>query len=257
VVTKGIFISSEDGIAHTMTLEPVTNPRPLFEKIIKPGVITVPLTRNASVIIDPSAGKATSVVQLAELALNMEWFCRDTDPTVVTPYVRPQDIDPTGPVMLAGMQSLLWRPGNLMIPVFSAVYDLRGMTIAGLRECFLTFVDKETGEAYAPPLPNVYETGKLCTGDIGSVPHSVFDAVIDVLEQWSANAWNRDLMNEWKRSFLETYFRFDLKTGNQNVTANNEKPLWFRELPVAGVIPGATDAAMEAYVSEIQRIIKS
>ena len=76
--------------------------------------------------------------------------------------------------------------------------------------------DRTDGKAvfYSPPLPNIYEDGRICSGEIPEAS-DFFGITENAIECWKRNKWNSDLFDEYKKELVPKYMRFDCMTGQQ------------------------------------------
>ena len=73
----------------------------------------------------------------------------------------------------------------------------------------LITIDPDNGNTTPFPLPNVYNTGRLCTGDINAGHGSHTARFEKALKQWSQNNWNTDLYYDLGRRIVPQLIRFD------------------------------------------------
>lgn len=240
-----IQIDLDSGAVTRITSTPVRNPTQVLQTLTTAPPVPVHLSKELSVVYDKESSSTIVIHRMPCIQLNANWYTMRDDEWVV-PFTI--DEEHPGPIFELDVQ---WTPDkSVVIPMF--FLDLRSSLYQYLfNTAYLAFVDRETHEFYTPPLPNVYENGQLCTGDIPveKVP-DIMTAFEDIYSQWTANKWNTDLYDGWKYQFRE-YFRVSTKTMESYKPSNN---YWFRELPQSGFIPGNTSAIKDAVINEVIRL---
>ena len=246
-----ISISCETGVVRKTTVETVANPSVLMGELLPVPPTIVPLSSRISFVADSTNKTGYGICALDALTFNAHWFETKTK-NVILPILA------TRTSTSLGAMKLIWKNPipEIMSPVFISEFAMtENYHCTGVVKCYLAFVSKETGEFKCPPLPNVYEDGGLCTGNLDFGQAGIIDAVPSVLAQWASNAWNADLLNDWKKRYLRDHFSFDMLTGENIVKDPSGK--WFQDLPACGRAPGRDEAIKENVVYEAKRIIQN
>jgi hypothetical protein len=108
----------------------------------------------------------------------------------------------------------------------------------------LFFFDRDTRSVWTPPIPNVYESGKLCTGTLSTTftlkqkmqeiasqgrRYLSLTDVMDVqIAAWQSNRWNADLISRHSRAmdFTSRFMLFDPDEYTPLPDPNPEEGTW-------------------------------
>lgn len=247
---KGLIIDDE-GVLNSIAIKPVPNPGAVFSRLCT-GITMVPLSTTQAFICDQASSTGIGVTRLPALRLPTQWYHRTT---TTDRYLVPCARSDVGDSHV-GELTLVWKPNPEVAPVFCTCFKLSSNGgVSGLGFSYLFFTDVSTGQTYVPPLPNVHSEGRLCTGDLDPdrLPGGILDAVEHVLNRWTTNAWNTDLLTSDKHDVLHKYFSFGCD-GTQRTERMTADPFWFRGLPVSGTVLGDTAAAQEVFTSALQHV---
>lgn len=84
----------------------------------------------------------------------------------------------------------------------------------------LIVVDLKTRALHRLPVPNVYENGVLCTGDLQAMDGWAMTRAESLFGSWESNRWNSDLIEHTNHGYKKL-IRLDPKTGKTLPPADN------------------------------------
>lgn len=183
----------EDGeaVLRTVTEKPIQ----LVDKILEP--LAGEVSRTVKTVFELEgqpvsiiAGRETfSVAMLDHLHLNCQW--RVSGGMLLPTFLDANDLRTEYPAM-----KLRWdRPGTMALAFVCRIsHDKNNCSTTG-DGCYLLAFNG-SGNCFLPPLPNLYEDGKLCLGAFNGVGGSLMVATQRAYAQLGNSRWNTDLLGD-------------------------------------------------------------
>jgi hypothetical protein len=239
---SGILINDD----RVYKLAEVDNPAAVLGALSSDVVNTILLTPASTAVL--TAREAVVVYNMPCIDFNSEWFINEDSGHLVMEYSKGHSC---GNHISIGDNKLTWYPPEGMSIALLVHLSVSDGCAREYMNAYLYFIDRETAVAGAPPLPNIYADGKLCTGlpkgtgVTGGSPCLV-TAADRVVNAWADNAWNCDLSDEFTNRY-KSHFAFTVD-GKQ---IRRDLPTKSLSTPVT--IPGS-QKVMEA-VSNVLRAV--